>query len=63
LAQGKAPPEKRGDQSVRPVLYIHGATFPSAPSIAHRFDGWSWRDARLPLGSWFNELVYPTMRI
>jgi hypothetical protein len=26
------------------VLYIHGATFPSAPSIAHRFDGRSWRD-------------------
>ena len=29
----------------RPVLYIHGATFPSALSIAHRFDGFSWRDA------------------
>jgi pimeloyl-ACP methyl ester carboxylesterase len=27
------------------VLYIHGATFPSALSIAHRFDGRSWRDA------------------
>lgn len=27
-----------------PVLYIHGATFPSALSIAHRFDGKSWRD-------------------
>src|SRR5580693_9128687 len=26
------------------VLYIHGATFPSALSIAHRFDGRSWRD-------------------
>src|SRR5579884_654152 len=26
------------------VLYIHGATFPSALSIAHRFDGFSWRD-------------------
>jgi pimeloyl-ACP methyl ester carboxylesterase len=26
------------------VLYIHGATFPSALSIAHRFDGHSWRD-------------------
>jgi len=32
-------PEKRVDQSVRPVLYIHGATFPSALSVAHRFDG------------------------
>jgi len=29
----------------RPVLYVHGATFPSANSIAHRFDGLSWRDA------------------
>lgn len=27
------------------VLYVHGATFPSALSIAHRFDGSSWRDA------------------
>lgn len=26
------------------VLYVHGATFPSALSIAHRFDGRSWRD-------------------
>lgn len=29
----------------RSVLYVHGATFPSALSIAHRFDGKSWRDA------------------
>ena len=29
----------------RSVLYVHGATFPSALSIAHRFDGTSWRDA------------------
>jgi pimeloyl-ACP methyl ester carboxylesterase len=29
----------------RPVLYVHGATFPSALSIAHRFDGISWRDS------------------
>src|SRR5262245_58261256 len=28
----------------RPVLYVHGATFPSGLSIAHRFDGISWRD-------------------
>src|SRR6201986_4372543 len=27
------------------VVYVHGATFPSALSIAHRFDGRSWRDA------------------
>ncbi len=26
------------------VLYVHGATFPSALSIAHRFDARSWRD-------------------
>jgi pimeloyl-ACP methyl ester carboxylesterase len=28
----------------QPVLYIHGATFPSALSIGFRFDGWSWMD-------------------
>ncbi len=36
------PPDgvtSRGD-----ILYVHGATFPSALSIAHRFDGRSWRD-------------------
>jgi pimeloyl-ACP methyl ester carboxylesterase len=27
------------------ALYVHGGTFPSALSIAHRFDGCSWRDA------------------
>jgi pimeloyl-ACP methyl ester carboxylesterase len=32
-------------QPRRAVLYLHGATFPSALSIAHRFDGKSWRDA------------------
>jgi pimeloyl-ACP methyl ester carboxylesterase len=26
------------------VLYVHGGTFPSGLSIAHRFDGVSWRD-------------------
>jgi pimeloyl-ACP methyl ester carboxylesterase len=30
--------------SGRAVLYVHGGTFPSALSIAHRFDGRSWRD-------------------
>lgn len=29
----------------RPVLYIHGATFPSASSIMFRFGGRSWADA------------------
>lgn len=28
----------------RPVLYVHGATFPSALSVAYRFSGHSWRD-------------------
>jgi len=35
---------------VRPVLYVHGATFPSALSIAHRFDDYSWRDALCEAG-------------
>ena len=32
-------------KTAKAVLYVHGATFPSALSIAHRFDGYSWRDA------------------
>ena len=43
-----APPQRRGPP--RPVLYVHGATFPSALSIAHRFDGFSWRDALCQAG-------------
>ncbi|MGH7871616.1 MAG: alpha/beta hydrolase [Candidatus Binatia bacterium] len=35
---------------VPPVLYVHGATFPSALSIAHRFDGYSWGDALYDAG-------------
>ena len=35
------PPEGQG----LPVLYVHGATFPSALSVAHRFPEGSWRDA------------------
>ena len=34
----------------RAVLYIHGATFPSALSTAHRFDGRSWRDSLCDAG-------------
>ncbi len=34
----------------RPVLYVHGGTFPSALSIAHRFDGRSWRDELIDAG-------------
>ena len=32
------------DAAGQAVLYVHGGTFPSALSIAHRFDGRSWRD-------------------
>lgn len=32
------------------MLYVHGATFPSALSVAHRFDGCSWRDALCDAG-------------
>jgi len=35
---------------VRPIPYTHGATFPSALSIAHRFGGYSWRDALCEAG-------------
>src|SRR5690242_16235498 len=40
----------RPDGHERVVLYVHGATFPSALSIAHRFDGFSWRDALVEAG-------------
>jgi pimeloyl-ACP methyl ester carboxylesterase len=38
----------------RVVLYVHGGTFPSSLSIAHRFDGRSWRDELAAAGfhSW-----------
>ncbi len=38
-------PPARGADAPPVVLYVHGGTFPSALSIAHRFDGYSWRDA------------------
>jgi pimeloyl-ACP methyl ester carboxylesterase len=38
------PPFGGGEPHGRTVLYVHGGTFPSALSIAHRFDGRSWRD-------------------
>jgi pimeloyl-ACP methyl ester carboxylesterase len=37
-----SPRQQAGPAKV--VLYVHGGTFPSALSIAHRFDGRSWRD-------------------
>jgi len=38
------PPDRKVAASGRVVLYVHGGTFPSALSIAHRFDGRAWRD-------------------
>src|SRR5262249_59927318 len=35
------PAVVRPDDRVRPVLYVHGATFPTALSIALRLDGYS----------------------
>src|SRR5471030_1308095 len=44
-------PSTQTSPAPRPaVLYVHGATFPSALSIAHRFDGRSWRDALCDAG-------------
>jgi pimeloyl-ACP methyl ester carboxylesterase len=37
-------PARHPHDGARVVLYVHGGTFPSALSIAHRFDGRSWRD-------------------
>lgn len=36
------PSERPFDTVGRAVLYVCGATFPSALSIAHRFGGHSW---------------------
>jgi pimeloyl-ACP methyl ester carboxylesterase len=38
------PPAHEMSLEDRVVIYVHGGTFPSALSIAHRFDGRSWRD-------------------
>jgi pimeloyl-ACP methyl ester carboxylesterase len=43
-------PAASGLKPPRAVLYVHGATFPSALSIAYRFDGRSWRDALCEAG-------------
>jgi pimeloyl-ACP methyl ester carboxylesterase len=47
-------PDRTSTPDPRVVLYVHGATFPSALSIAHRFDGRSWRDELVACGfhSW-----------
>jgi len=44
------PPLRRHAGAPRVVLYVHGGTFPSALSIAHRFDGRSWRDSLVEAG-------------
>jgi pimeloyl-ACP methyl ester carboxylesterase len=44
------PATRSGPKPRRAVIYVHGATFPSALSIAHRFDGRSWRDALCDAG-------------
>jgi pimeloyl-ACP methyl ester carboxylesterase len=38
------PPRREAPPLSRTIVYVHGGTFPSALSIAHRFDGRSWRD-------------------
>lgn len=38
------PPLCKAEARGNVVLYVHGGTFPSGLSIAHRFDGRSWRD-------------------
>jgi pimeloyl-ACP methyl ester carboxylesterase len=43
-------PPSAGTPARGAVLYVHGGTFSSALSIAHRFDGRSWRDALCDAG-------------
>ena len=38
------PPARQTEPVGNVVVYVHGGTFPSGLSIAHRFDGRSWRD-------------------
>ncbi|HEY6336058.1 MAG TPA: alpha/beta hydrolase [Alphaproteobacteria bacterium] len=38
------PPSLETPPLGKSVLYVHGGTFPSALSVAHPFDGRSWRD-------------------
>jgi pimeloyl-ACP methyl ester carboxylesterase len=44
------PPVTPAEGLPKIALYVHGGTFPSALSIAHRFDGESWRDALCAAG-------------
>jgi len=44
------PPSRDIAADGRTVVFVHGGTFPSALSIAHRFDGRSWRDELCEVG-------------
>jgi pimeloyl-ACP methyl ester carboxylesterase len=44
------PATADADAANRVVLYVHGGTFPSALSVAYRFDGLSWRDSLCAAG-------------
>ncbi len=44
------PPRAKQRGAPKIALYVHGGTFPSALSIAHRFDGRSWQDALCDAG-------------
>jgi pimeloyl-ACP methyl ester carboxylesterase len=44
------PPVRPTEAPPKIVLYVHGGTFSSALSIAHRFDGESWRDVLCAAG-------------
>jgi pimeloyl-ACP methyl ester carboxylesterase len=43
-------PSRATEPLRRAVVYVHGGTFPSGLSIAHRFDGRSWRDSLCAAG-------------
>lgn len=43
-------PPSRATEWRRAVIYVHGGTFPSSLSTAHRFEGRSWRDALCDAG-------------
>ena len=45
-----APATAEAAAANRVVLYVHGGTFPSALSVAHRLDDQSWRDALCAAG-------------
>ena len=44
------PPQRDAAPGGKTVLYVHGGTFSSGLSIAHRFDGRSWRDTLAEAG-------------